>query len=275
MTGRVAVIGDVGGFADQLAGCLRQLGVRTESWPADLHVVQLGDLFGGRDDVEVADLVEPHLVAGRWTQLVGNWELGAVAPFEIGSRGRTADPAALDRFATWVGEGLVHYAAGVRSRAGTWAVVTHAGVTSWWWDVNAPDAETGPELVGRINRIDEIALHLGGEMCPMGIADDFDPAPPSPLWASCEELWASWMQRRIPVAQVHGHSGAYSWRDRRWWPSAAEYAAHASADERHRRVRFDPPGGDHPLWNIDPTLYTNARHVLLHALMVDDGTVVV
>ena len=109
------MIGDVGGFADQLAGCLRQLGVCDGSWPADLHVIQVGDLVGGRDDVAVVDLVEPHLVAGRWTQLVGNWELGAVGAFEIGRAGRCADPAALDRFAGWFDAGLVRYAAGIRA----------------------------------------------------------------------------------------------------------------------------------------------------------------
>lgn len=64
--GRVAVIGDVGGYVAHLRHALGQLGVTGSVWPDDLHVIQVGDLFGGRSDVEVAELVAPHLRAGRW-----------------------------------------------------------------------------------------------------------------------------------------------------------------------------------------------------------------
>jgi hypothetical protein len=63
--GRVAVIGDVGGYVAHLRNALGQLGVTDATWPDDLRVVQVGDLFGGRADVEVARLVAPHLHAGR------------------------------------------------------------------------------------------------------------------------------------------------------------------------------------------------------------------
>ena len=116
---RVAIIGDVGGLVGQLSACLAEVGVVGDRWPAGLHVVQVGDLFGGFDDVAVAELVEAHLLAGRWTQLVGNWELGAVGGFSIGRRGRTAHPDALERFAAWCDGGLVRYAVGVRARSGS------------------------------------------------------------------------------------------------------------------------------------------------------------
>ncbi len=61
------MIGDIGGHADQLVGCLARLGATEGAWPEGLHVVQVGDLFGGFDDVGVAHIVEPHLYAGRWT----------------------------------------------------------------------------------------------------------------------------------------------------------------------------------------------------------------
>ncbi len=63
---RVAVIGDVGGYARHLRHGLGKLGVTDSVWPDDLHVIQVGDLFGGRADVEVAELVGPHLRCGRW-----------------------------------------------------------------------------------------------------------------------------------------------------------------------------------------------------------------
>ena len=92
---RVAVIGDVGGYVRHLRHALGQLGVTDSVWPGDLRVSQVGDLFGGRADVEVAELVGPHLRAGRWTQLIGNWELEAVGGAAIGRAGRTVHPTRL------------------------------------------------------------------------------------------------------------------------------------------------------------------------------------
>ena len=91
---RVAVIGDVGGYVRHLRHALEQLGVTDSVWPDDLHVIQVGDLFGGRADVEVAELVGPHPRAGRWTQLIGNRELEAVGGVAIGRAGRTVHPEA-------------------------------------------------------------------------------------------------------------------------------------------------------------------------------------
>lgn len=95
---RVAVIGDVGGYVGHLRHALGQLGVTDSVWPDDLHVIQVGDLFGGRADVEVAELVGPHLRAGRWAQLIGNWELEAVGGVAIGRAGRTVRPDAVAEF---------------------------------------------------------------------------------------------------------------------------------------------------------------------------------
>ena len=135
---RVAVIGDVAGLVHQLRSCLEGLGVTEETWPEGLHVIQLGDLFGGNDDLACAQLVEPHLLAGRWTQLIGNWELAAVGGPRISRGGVTAQVDALHLFSNWCGEGLVEYATVVRPDRGPPALVTHAGLTA--------------ELVGRSSR---------------------------------------------------------------------------------------------------------------------------
>ena len=76
--GAVAIIGDVGGHAGQLAQCLAHLGVTPAVWPEGLTVVQVGDLLGGVDDRRVVAMVEPHIVAGRWVQLLGNWDSRAL-----------------------------------------------------------------------------------------------------------------------------------------------------------------------------------------------------
>jgi len=99
--GRVAVIGDVGDYVAHLRHALGQLDVTDSVWPDDLHVVQVGDLFGGRSDVEVAEVVGPHLRAGRWTQLIGNWELEAVGGVAIGRADRAVQPGAIAEFRRW------------------------------------------------------------------------------------------------------------------------------------------------------------------------------
>jgi hypothetical protein len=106
--GRVAIIGDVGGFVEQLVACLECLGVTSSVWPDDLKVIQLGNLIGGNQDVRFCDVVELHLRAGRWTQLAGNWELEAVGGPAVSSAKRgSADPKAIARFRGWFDADLV------------------------------------------------------------------------------------------------------------------------------------------------------------------------
>ncbi|MGH9271954.1 MAG: hypothetical protein ACRDZ2_11840 [Ilumatobacteraceae bacterium] len=131
---RVALLGDVGGHAEQLARALHQLGGRETSWPDGLHVVQVVDLLGDRDDVDVIDFVEPHLRAGRWTQLPGNWDSRTIGGHDFRKPGgQLPSPAAEARLAAWNDAGLLRYAAAITTGAHVSAVVTHAGITSDWW----------------------------------------------------------------------------------------------------------------------------------------------
>ena len=157
--GRVAVIGDVGGYVAHLRYALGQLGVTDTVWPDDLHVIQVGDLFGGRSDVEVAELVAPHLRTGRWTQLIGNWELEAVGGVAIGRAGRTVQPGAAAEFRCWHRDGLIRRAAAVTSSSGAVGVVTHAGISRGFWknDLRSePDARLVAERLNTM-RLDDVA----------------------------------------------------------------------------------------------------------------------
>ena len=259
-----AVIGDVGGHVGHLVDCLSALGVRDGVWPDGLHVVQLGDLFGGgTGDVEVARLVQPFLYAGRWTQLVGNWELAAVGGPEVSAGdGRRAHPDAVALFARWSGAGLVRYAAAVRSRSGRTAVVTHAGITrSWATSVGLDDDPAA--AVSEVNAAPVQRLHRGGEM--MGDTSN----PPSPMWASIPELWRSWLSPGSPWTQIHGHSRARDYRDGGWTPWVPkELRVHAHLEDAARRVRWQPAGHAHPLWSIDAGLSDRAPRGALRALVV-------
>lgn len=168
---------------------------RHRRWPDDLQVIQVGDLLGGNEDVRCCDLVEPHLWAGRWAQLAGNWELEAVGGPAVSSAKRgSADPKAIARFRGWFDAGLVRFATTVTTRIGRTAVVTHAGVTKQWW-LKHCNSETDPSLAATmINEAPPKSLYFGGEMC--GQPD----LAASPVWGlkprAVEQL-GSW---RAPVA---------------------------------------------------------------------------
>lgn len=262
--GRVAILGDVGGFVDQLVACLSRLGVTSSVWPDDLHVIQVGDLLGGNQDVACCDLVEPHLRTGRWTQLAGNWELEAVGGPAVTSRKRgAADPAAIARFGGWFDAGLVAFATTVTTRSGRTAVVTHAGVTQQWW-LEYCDAETDPVLAAAmINEAPRNPLYLNGEMCGR------PGSAPSPVWASTRELWSSWAPGGLPWSQVHGHTAtvdtAGGWLDR-FVP--LDLTRFATKDRVTRHARFTPPRGDTAIVGIDCGLWLKSKPHSLIPLVV-------
>jgi hypothetical protein len=261
---RVAIIGDVGGHHAQLVDCLARLGVTATTWPAGLEVIQVGDLFGGVDDVDVARLVEPHLYAGRWRQLIGNWELEAVGGPEVtDTKGRGADRAALEYFARWRAAGLVTYTTTVTSRKGATAIVTHAGVTSNYWRTNLSRHVDAVDVADAINNsVSPTSLWRGGRM----FAGHHRLLSPSPVWASTEELWRSWSaDQPSPWPQVHGHTHSYNWARHDWrdWVPR-ELTRDAHPDRRRRHVRYQPAGSQ-PIIGIDCAL-NGAPPASLHAL---------
>ena len=77
-------------------------------------MVQVGDLLGGVDDQQVVAMVEPHIVAGRWVQLLGNWDSRALGGcwFMSPKRGEP-DADAEVRIALWHSAGFATHAAAV------------------------------------------------------------------------------------------------------------------------------------------------------------------
>lgn len=267
------MIGDVGGELEQLATCLAALGVTPTVWPDGLHVVQVGDLFGGTEhDRDVAHMVQPHLYAGRWTQLVGNWELPAVGGPEVTNRrGVGADPEALSMFSRWHGAGLVRYSTTVTSTSGRTAVVTHAGLTRDWLARNVHcRLDDAAAVVTAVNNAKVDVLHFGGEMFQGSRAHQG--SAPSPVWASTPELWRSWSDKPTPWPQIHGHTTSRDWGRRRWtdWTPTA-LAAHAHPDDARRRVRWQPEGHPHPIWGIDPGLWQRSPIGSLQPLVITTG----
>ena len=260
-----AIIGDVGGYVDQLEDCLDRLGIGGDTWPDGLTVVQVGDLLGGNDDMACVRLVEPYMRAGRWIQLAGNWELEAVGGNNVtNDRGKTADSAALRIFKGWHQDGLVQFATAVPSRTGSTAIVTHAGLTREWWTTFAKAETDAAKLVQIINDAKIASLMFGGEMSPLQLT------PPSPMWASTNELWASWSGHDLPWPLVHGHTAPYDWTANKWLTHFIDPAIYPDAKPNvtKRHLTWRPSTGSHPIIGIDPGLWPGAPGSSLHALLV-------
>ncbi len=211
---RYAVIGDVGGHHDALVAELRRLGADPDTAvvPPGLHIIQVGDLVHrGPDSRAVVDLVDRFLDVSpsRWVQLVGNHEAQYLrAPtFEWHQR---LDDATVGILRRWWGDGVMRVATVVPA-GDTDLLVTHAGVTAGFWrdDLGSPGtairAATALNTMGALGRT---AVFRGGSMLG-GRAS----ASAGPVWASAStELLPSWLGRRMPFGQVHGHSSAYDWQ---------------------------------------------------------------
>lgn len=245
-TRRVAVIGDVGGYVKHLRHALGLLGVTDETWPDGLHVIQVGDLFGGRADVDVARLVAPHIAAGRWTQLVGNWELFAVGGPVVGRAGREAHRAALAEFAAWHRDGLVQRAEAITSSTGLTGVITHAGIGHAFW-MHDLDGEPDPfRIVGTLN-----SMPLGQIIRPGAMLGcDREPAP-GPIWAATAEVYRDWTN--CPWPQIHGHTTA--WRQKFGWSQFLPHHFHERCKVDRGHVTFVPSEGSPPIIGIDPALW--------------------
>jgi len=265
-TRRVAVIGDVSGYVEHLRHALGSLGVTDGAWPDDLHVVQVGDLFGGRADIDVARLVAPHIAAGQWTQLVGNWELFAVGGPIVGRAGRQAHPAALAEFAAWHRDGLVQRAETITSSSGVTGVVTHAGIGHAFWMQDLAGEPDPFRVVGSLNSMPIAQIARPGTMTGC----DGEPAP-GPIWAAASEVYRCWTT--CPWPQIHGHTTA--WRPKFGWSKFLPHhlQIRCTADRGH--VTFVPSDGSPPIIGIDPALWDRSPRGSLRPLAFSTSPAVV
>lgn len=257
-TRRIAVIGDVGGYVDHLRHALTSLGVTNNAWPTDLRVIQVGDLFGGRADLAVARLVAPQIATGRWTQLVGNWELHAVGGPVVGRAGRQAHPAALAEFAAWHRDGLVQRAETVTSSNGVTGVVTHAGIGHAFWVCDLGGEPDPFRVVGMLNSMPIEQVARPGTM----FGHDHELAP-GPIWASEVEAWGGWTS--CPWPQIHGHTTA--WRPSLGWSQFLPVSLRKRCDVDRGHATFRPSTDSQPIIGIDPALWDRSKPGSLRPLV--------
>lgn len=250
---RVAVIGDVGGHADQLRGALYRLGAEGDRLrlPEGLTVIQVGDLVDrGPDSTGVLDLVERYLEEqpDQWIQLAGNHEaqyLPGGTPFW---RERLADGDAR-RLRAWWTDGRMRVAAAVRTAGnadGGDVLLTHAGLTVDAWRALG-EPLTAASAATLLNDRPEPLIWQGDGLTADG--------PAGPLWAEAGwELYEPWMHfyaagGYVPFDQTHGHSSVVRFSDRMWrCPGRVQLRATVDWEARHTRVRI----GGRTFTGVDP-----------------------
>ncbi|MFD4639061.1 metallophosphoesterase [Lentzea sp. NPDC058436] len=237
--GRIAVIGDVGGHADQLREALRDLGIE-DGRAADVVVIQVGDLVDrGPDSLGVLNVVAP-LLGERWVQLVGNHE----AQYLPGSEVFWPDPLppqGVETLRAWWADGRMRVAAALTA-GGEEFLLTHAGLTLAAWQQLGEPASAA-EAAGLLNERPELIWRMG--------AHGRDPET-GPLWAeSGAALHEPWMRYQgvVPFGQIHGHSTVVHFGDRRWTcDGRIRQRATVDWEQRHVRVRV----GGRTFVGVDP-----------------------
>lgn len=222
MSPRTAVIGDVGGHADQLTAALTDLGadVDTGTLPDGLFVVQVGDLVHrGPDSMGVLDIVNRFMTNSpdRWTQLAGNHEAQYLRPGGLTFQGYPPiEQAGQELLHHWWENGQMVVAAHIPT-PGPGTVVTHAGVTPGFAFAvhegvahGTVDATAMVEVLNDLPRTDREAPTWWEGAMLTGHPSPFA----GPLWAEAgSELDGPWFWSQgagpMPFDQVHGHSQVF------------------------------------------------------------------
>lgn len=243
--GKIAIIGDVHGHADELTAKLIDLGMDPETLmlPEDLTVIQLGDLIHkGLQSHVVLHMVDtimnqqPH----QWIQLIGNHEAQYVYEklFEWDDELNDDDADILRK---WLRNGKLHAAAYTITPAGNEALITHAGLNYDVWKIVLGRPRSAREAAARINAgiYHKTAwLWAPGEML-QGVPNRMA----GPLWTSATaELYPSWlnaeaMEVPAPFSQVHGHSSLFNWGNNWVEPGFREADLSLGTDEQAAEVR--------------------------------------
>jgi hypothetical protein len=257
VSGRVAVIGDIGGHAQELRSALTGLGVDPASdlFPDDLSIVQVGDLINrGPDTPGVLGTVTRMLAMqrDRWHQIGGNHEGLYLPGGAIFDWSEVLNDVGQNLLRHWWTSGFMRPAVGLSTNEGD-MLITHAGLTvGLWRKIGAPtDVRDAVALLNALPQTHPDWLWRPGMM----LTHRNPSWNAGPMWAEAgNEVYASWIEAEadgetVPFGQVHGHSTAYWWPDRRW-------NVHPRVRDRftpnHRARHLRGVIGSQPFIGIDP-----------------------
>lgn len=262
--GRVAVIGDIGGHADELRSALVGLGMEPDSCtlPEDLTVVQVGDLIHrGPASGQVLELVRHILLAqpDQWVQLAGNHEALYLPGAPQFHWSESLSDGAADLLRHWWNHGQMTVAVGLATAYGD-LLVTHAGLTTGLWNrLDRPtDVRQAAPLLNALPEKHPNWLWETGRMMNGG-GSNWNAGP---CWAEAgHEVYASWLHAEadgisVPFGQIHGHSSAYWWDKRQW--SCPRPVADRFVPMRHAR-HVKGVIGSRRFAGIDPTFGHSVR----------------
>lgn len=269
---RIAIFGDVGGHADELYSELVRLGCdpdpatwARDGWPADLVVVQAGDLVDGPDD-EACIAMWQSAPEGRWVQIVGNHEVRYLGGPTFSGPSTSAAVRALLRDLD--DAHLLRPAVALDIAGWGQTLVTHAGCSAGFvTTINCASsdaarvAETLNGLWDSGNRQRRATVWRPGKMLAESRFGSFVDPQAGCVWASAAaEVWPSWEARTMNFAQVHGHAQVYLWDKGAWLHTARNLIDRDTRSDAGIRVHRNAPGvqrcGD-GLWGLD----TARRHV--------------
>lgn len=233
---KIALFGDVGGHYSQFAAALEALGCIPESgkMPKNLAIIQVGDLIHkGPGSNEVVEMVDRFLTNNEhWYQMFGNHEGQYVGGPEFWEDPHISSKTKIT-LNEWFTSGETGMAVGFWCEQLGETLVTHAGVTPWFWS-NFLNSETNlKEAVFTINELPTEIQFLPGYMLggePLGKG--------GPAWAHVSlELYLPWSKHKgeVPWSQVHGHTSSVWWDRKQWSPGMEKFAKTIQVDQDKRQ----------------------------------------
>lgn len=268
MSKRVLIFGDTGGHGVALMSSLLHIGLdrATYKLPTDVTIIHVGDLIHkGPHSNQLISLVNAIIQAnpGQWIQLLGNHEAQHIPGAPYFWRCDCSEDT-IDTIRNWWQNGQAKVAHSIDPSAFAYAnkpsvneqemLFTHSGITYAFWNKLWKPA-TAAETVDKINSMPVKELFKAGTM----LSDGWESArtgrvpQPGPVWAlSTFEVFQSWNQQGVvmPFAQVHGHTTAFGWMSKRWWPTPDGFVQHTRLDKVNR-VSFTDVGKS-MLIGVDP-----------------------
>ncbi|MBC9703625.1 MAG: hypothetical protein H9W81_01115 [Enterococcus sp.] len=227
---RTAIIGDIGGQLDVFHDVINNLGgnIETGKFPADLRVIQVGDIVRMNTSPDLnslacAELADKLIDAndGNYIQLLGNHEtplLGGVIDLHWSI---TDLPESKPIINSWWNERKAHLALILHAPGEKDILVTHAGLTQGYMK-NFLATEDVREAVTILNSFVG-NVNLGGIEKPGALVTRNTSVEADIFWALCgPELHASWWGTPLGFNQIHGHAVVYRWDENAYWPDIPE-----------------------------------------------------
>jgi len=255
---RIALLGDLSGQLGPFLDALSALAVDVNAarLPDDLMVVQVGDLIHkGPDSNAIVALVDRLLVAnpGRYVQLLGNHEDQYLGGRRFYDQRPPLAPTTIATLRRWQATGALKVAAALRTAAGAFYLVTHAGLThvNFQHHVATADAGQAAKVLDDLWATRPKAIRTAGVMI-----NDIRSSLAGPLWAETgRELYPGWLRAAAvgqppPFGQIHGHCPVLDFTGQLAHPLPNEVAGLVHVDTVRRHVTLTIDG--QRFINIDP-----------------------